>query len=222
MNKFNCSKIKKNGFTIMELIVVIGLFMTSVLIITEILMMINKSQKNIMEYQKLQSDVSYTLEVIARSIRLGTIDYASYSLGISNPEDELYLFDVNGKQTIFKLANNQAEGCTTNNSSPCVIEGVDTDVDGVVDYYGAITPKGVKINSLKFYITPTNNPFLSRQCAVVGDCPSAVCLASGFCQVPDQQPMVTIIISAEQSETIVSNPATISLQTTVSSRQYYR
>jgi len=218
----NHPKIKENGFTLMELIVVVGVFIISILIIMEILVMMNKSQKYIMEYQKLQSDTAYTLEVIARSVRLGTIDYTPYPGEIINPEDELYLFDVNGKQTIFKLANSQAEGCATDNSSPCVLEGIDPDLDGVVDYFGAITPRGVKINSLKFYITPTNDPFLSQQCAVADDCPSDVCLASGFCEVPDKQPMITIVIAAEQSETVISDPATISLQTTVSSRQYYR
>lgn len=221
-------RIKQNGFTLMEMVVVLGIFSISAVVITEIFMTNNRTQKEIFEYQKLQSDVSYTVETIARAMRMGTIDYmnASYpNQTVSNPGDKLIIYDKDHRQTIFKKANNPGEGCVDAYSSPCIISGFDMDADGLeASEQASITPQNVKIDDLKFYILPITNPFLSKTCANGSDCPSGVCPISRFCQVPNQQPMVTIVISATQSGHGVNsaNPLSVTLQTSVSSRQYYR
>lgn len=188
-------------------------------------MVVNKTQKRVMEYQRAQSDISYSLEVIARAVRLGTIDYLGYSSQISNPQTVLYLKDADGRPITFKEGADQSEKCADDESSPCIVSGFDLDADGLIENgeEASITPKGIRITDLKFYISPTIDPFLNTPCAAVTqveDCLSDVCEVSGFCQVPDRQPIVTIVISAQ--DTAVSNPVAMTMQTTVSSREYYR
>ncbi|MFH0854313.1 MAG: hypothetical protein V1891_02370 [bacterium] len=227
MFKYIKSHIKINnfGFTVMELVVVLGVFSISSLIITEIFMTINKTQRRIVEHQKIQSDISYTLEVIARAVRLGSIDYSYYSDAVNNPETSLYLKDAEERQTVFIKGLNQADKCVDDQSSPCIISGFDLDADGAIEdsEKASITPKGIKISDLKFYINPIIDPFLYTLCAAetqIEDCLSDVCMPSGFCQIPNKQPIVSISISA--TDVSGANPITMTLQTTVSSREYYR
>lgn len=217
----------KKGFTTVELMVVLSVFSLSVLIIIETFMLANRSQRKILEQQKLHSDLSYTLETIARAVRLGSIDYAYYSNSIINPLDELYLSNADGGQVVFKKGENQADGCVDDESSPCVILGVDLDVDGDViaaegDEFASLTAKGISINNVKFYVTPGSSPFLKVSCLVNEDCtaPGSTCLQTKLCSVPDEQPIVTIVLSANTLD--ARKTETMNLQTTVSSRAYYR
>lgn len=218
-NKKNNNK----GFTLMELVVVLGVFSTSIFIITEIFMFTNRSQKKVLAYQKAQSDASYTLETMARAVRLGKIDYVHYTT-VSNPEDELYVFDSDGRQEVFKKAT--GADCVNAASSPCIVAGIDQNADGTADQFAAITPKGIKVSDLKFYIVPANDPFYVKACAIDADCTSGLGLCDAvtkLCKVADIQPMVTIVLSTVEAEpSSLETPVSVILQTTVSSREYYR
>lgn len=204
----------------------LGIFSISSLLITEIFMTVNKTQRRVVEYQRVQSDISYTLEVIARAVRLGTIDYPSYSNVVNNPETTLYLKDADGRQTVFKKGLNHDDKCVDDQSSPCIVSGFDLDADGIIkseEEEASITPRGIRVSDLKVYISPGIDPFMMSVCSVetqVEDCISDVCLANGFCYIPNQQPVVTIVVMATDINAV--NPITMTLQTTVSSREYYR
>ncbi|MFH0856366.1 MAG: type II secretion system protein [bacterium] len=114
-------KNNESGFTLMELIVVLGVFTISTLMITEIFMIFNRSQRKILERQRLQNDINYTVEMMARSIRLGSINYVNYAGAIGNPEERLYLNDASGRKVSFEKASDQSEGCVDAQSSPCII-----------------------------------------------------------------------------------------------------
>ncbi len=215
---------KQEGFTLMELVVVLGIFTMSALIITEIFIIANNSQRKVLEYQKLQSDASYTMEIMARAARLGTIDYESYG-NVAIPESRLLLKDSSGKKAAFRKASDQDGGCADAQSSPCIISGADLNADGVIgaDEEASINPKGVKIEDLKFFIFPATDPYYKKTCDSDGDCISGkkICdMVTNLCEAEDQQPAVSIIFSAMQASG--AEPAKISLQTAVSSREYYR
>ncbi|MFH1192050.1 MAG: type II secretion system protein [bacterium] len=217
-------KLKNNsGFTLMELVVVLGVFSISIFIITEIFMFTNRSQKKVLAYQKVQSDASYALETMARAVRLGKIDYAHYTT-VNNPEEELYVFDSDGRQAVFEKAT--GADCANAASSPCIAAGIDQDADGTADQFAAITPKGIKVSDLKFYIVPVSDPFYVKACSAHADCASGIGLcdvATQLCEVADIQPMVTIVLSTIEAEpSSQETPVSVTLQTTVSSREYYR
>ncbi len=217
------NKDNNKGFTLMELVVVLGVFSTSIFIITEIFMFTNRSQKKVLAYQKVQSDASYALETMARAVRLGRIDYAHYTT-VSNPEEELYVFDSDGRQAVFKKGT--GADCVNAVSSPCVVAGIDQDANGTAEQFAAITPKGIKITDLKFYIVPVDDPFYVSACSANEDCISGIGICdtvTNLCRVSDKQPMVTIVISTIEAEPPSQEaPVSVTLQTTVSSREYYR
>lgn len=209
----------------MELIVVLGVFIISILMITEIFMIFNRSQKKILECQRLQNDISYTVEMMARSIRLGSIDYESYSNTVDNPEERLYLNDASGRKITFEKVSDESAGCVDAQSSPCIISGFDRNADGIIasDEKAAITSKGIKIDDLKFFIFPTSDPYFNRTCLADTDCTAGKLqcdLAVNLCKVEDQQPVITIVFSVTQATGV--EPITMTLQTSVSSREYYR
>ncbi|MFH0857022.1 MAG: prepilin-type N-terminal cleavage/methylation domain-containing protein [bacterium] len=225
VNIFKKLKNNENGFTLMELIVVLGVFTTSALIITEIFIISNKSQRKILEYQRLQSDASYTAEVIARAVRLGSIDYESYEDAVNNPADKLFITDAAGRKIVFKKAADQDGGCVNDESSPCLISGFDMNGDSIIaaDEEAAITPKGIKIDDLKFFIFPAADPYFNKTCERDEDCAAGKkqCdLVTNLCAVENHQPIVTIVFSVTQASGI--EPITITLQTSVSSREYHR
>lgn len=214
----------------MELIVVMGVFSISSMIIVEIFMFTNKSQKKVIQAQRLQSDLSYTLETMARAVRLGKIDYDAYYViygngAIPSPVNELFLKDADGRQVVFKKGMNAADGCPNDESSPCIIQGIDTDANGTADQFASLTPRGLKIvdTETRFYVWPTIDPFLRQACAGDMDCDYSVsCLVTKLCAVPNQQPVVTMTLSTIQTDKAETDPMKMNVQTSVSSRQYYR
>lgn len=137
----NC--FNKKGFTLVEMVIVLAIFVTAILIITDIFMTSTRAQRKVAIVQKVQSDARYAMEKITEEIRLGTIDYSYYGGEIqTNPQETLALLDADNEQIIFKKQN----------------KGVEMSVDGGSSW-GDLTGKGVKVENLQFYISPEQDPF---------------------------------------------------------------
>ena len=181
-----------SGFTLIEVVVAIAIFVTAMGAVSTIFMYANKSQRVTEAVSEVQSDARFAMEVMAQQIRRGSIDYASsqYNGSIdSNPQDVLVLRDSANNQVWFRRFVLEGRG----------IAQISEDGSAWYD----LTPPDITVNLLKFYLSPSTNPFSSN--------PSV-----------NNQPLVTVVMSTSSAENIGENLLPTFLQTTISSRQYVR
>lgn len=189
----------------MELLVVLGIVSTVVVSATDIFMMTGKASRKIFSLERSQADARYTMEAMTREIRNGQIDYTHYAGGtITSPVEELALVDNTNAKIVFhkSTAANQS-ACVDAVSRPCLLVtlGANPPV--------ALTPQGVTVGNLKFYISPSVDPFTFDP--VVG------------AHLANAQPRVTLMLMLQSSSVRAGEPGSIVYtQTTVTSRAYRR
>lgn len=99
-------KINRNGFTLMEVLVVLALTIILMTAIVSVFILSLRAQRQASARQEILSASRAVVENIARSIRTSEIDFAaSYAgdgdAGISGIEEELYLIDSAGREVIY-------------------------------------------------------------------------------------------------------------------------
>ena len=191
-----------HAFTLLEMVIAIGIFTIATLILLQIFLTATKTQQKSNAVLKAQAEARYALEVISRQIRSGYIDYSHYGIslpdadsnGISDPQTELALIDLSNNSLVFSHSNVDCPAGSIN----CV----------KMDFAGTIqdlTGKGLEVQNLDFYISPTSDPFVLD-----------------FNPATGNQPKVTIVMTIQTVGTRPEQIATTYLQTTVSSRYYKR
>ena len=187
-------KKRYNGFTFIELIVVVSIFSVVVAALTGLYLRFLESENYLIAFQKVHSDGQVALETMVREIRLGTIDYVQYATPLSNPQNTLHLIDPDNNVVRFSRVN---AGCPigVNNCLEVSVNGQKSVISG----------QGVEIDYLNFYISPIENPFT---------------LIEGNYGA-NQQPRVTILLGLSSNETS-KDIAVIELQASASSKRYLR
>ncbi|KPJ85499.1 hypothetical protein AMJ57_02860 [Parcubacteria bacterium SG8_24] len=197
---------RNRGFTLMELLVVLTIFSTVVVAATDIFLLSSRSQRKIFSLERAQADARFTMEAMTREIRTGNLDYGYYDgrgTPIGLPEVELALIDSTGAAIRFHESDaGNEEACPEPQSRPCLLVTV-----GANDP-ASITPKGVRVRNLKFYISPTVDP-------TVFDPVSGSYAA-------DEQPRVTIVLVLETTGTKAEERSVVYFQTTATNRSYVR
>lgn len=192
------------GFTLMELIVVLGIFTTVVVAASDVFLIASRSQRKIFNLERTQSDARFAMEAMTREIRTGSIDYAYYAgrgTPIGLPDDELAIVDAANTRIRFFRSADPLE-CVDEASTPCLMVVVDAN-DPV-----PITPKDVALRNIAFYIAPTADP-------------QAFDAEMGI-YAADTQPHVTIVLMLESMRGRAGEGATAAFQTTVATRVYRR
>ncbi len=199
------------GFTFVELLVSIAIFMFMSAAIIGIYVAFSRNQAHVKANQQLLNDSQYALEIMAREARNDLfLDYSvsasdcSTLLGSTNYQNCIVLKRDSGQVIAFArdISNSSLSyfvlTCTNDNIfSTCTATG-----------YEASTPllsptlNKIKVDELAFVITPTTNPF------EIGG--------------PNQQPLVTIKLGTSYDSTVPVEAVSHRLQTTVSSRIYRR
>jgi len=192
-------KASARGFTLMELLVVLGIFSTVVTSATDIFMMASRAQRKIVALERAQADARFTMETMSRVVRTGQIDYADMDLAATGPTDSLSIFDSLGRKIRFFSST---DGCADAVSSPCLRLTVDGGEPVTA------TPKGVILRNLKFYIMPNVDPAVFNS-------------MSGQFEA-DVQPHVTVVFVLESAIQDPRERSIIYLQTTTESRGYTR
>ncbi len=194
----------RRGFTLMELLVALGIFSMVVTAASDIFLMTSRAQRKIFAMERAQADARLALEAMIREVRSDRIDYASYAGGVPVPSDILYLRDSRGESIDFRISRTEAENdlCADAASRPCALVKV-----GSGDI-AAITPRGVRVLQLKFLISPTVDPM-------------AIDAATGT-YLSDLQPRVTVIMDMEALGERAGESSLVYTQTTATSRQYRR
>jgi prepilin-type N-terminal cleavage/methylation domain-containing protein len=190
----------KKGFTLIEMMVVLAIFSIATVVIIDIFMTASRAQRRTLAIQKIQSDARYSMEAVAREIRMDSIDYdwSGYVGGITTPEDALALRDADGNSIIFK---NDSENCPAGTTNCLAVS-----LNGGLDW-ASITSKGINVEDLKFYIDPLFDPFKMK---------------ADYTYASDQQPRVTIVLVTKGVGGRPDEQKTVYLQTTVSNRIYRR
>jgi prepilin-type N-terminal cleavage/methylation domain-containing protein len=189
-----------NGFTLMEMLVVMGIFSVVVTAASDIFMLSNRVERKVFASEKMQSDARYTLEAMVREVRTDSIDYGYYSThgGLKLPEDRLALIGANGDKIVFSKDTT----CYDAASSPCLVVAVNGGTAA------PMTPKNVKLRQLVFYVSPNVDPMSMN--VVDGTYASGV------------QPRVTIVMVLEGAIARSGESNITYTQTTAVSRQYGR
>lgn len=149
----------RKGFTVIEMLVVLGLFALLGVVIVNVYLLALSAQRQTAARQQVTSSIRYAVESIARQIRVGEIDYKpgtdDYKLaylddqdpGIQGSEEELHLKDANGNMYgyfvdggVLKFSYNGATASDLTN------------------------PAEVKVVDLLFYIDPSTDPFVEERC----------------------------------------------------------
>ncbi len=188
------------GFTLMEMLVVMGIFSVVVTAASDIFMLSNRVERTVFASEKMQSDARYTLESIVREVRSDSIDYGWYAThaNMKLPEDRLALVGANGDRIVFSKDTN----CYDAASSPCLVVSVNGGASA------PMTPKNVKLRQLLFYISPSADPMTMN--LADGTYPSNV------------QPRVTVVMVLEGAIMRAGETNITYTQATAVSRQYGR
>ena len=200
--------IKKSGagFTLMEMIVAIGIFVFAILAIMGVYTYATRGLRETTQGQKTLSEIRFDIETMAQKIRTSEIDYSKDfdldlsedgSSGIIDSEPELYLKnenDLNEMHYWYDDVNNSIK-LQINAASP--VDLIDT--------------SNISVEKLNFYITPTQDPFELQEDG-----------GGNLSYDANQQPKVTIVAVFKSKSARPSEEDIIYLQTTVSTRVYKR
>lgn len=207
----------KPGFTFMELLVVIFVFTILLAGAIDIFVRAQQAQRKVAAVEKLHADARYLLQTITQSLQGGGIDFDCYqdiqgNLGLcvkpidteeGNNQIALKRFDGSivrfGQGGTVEL---EPQICSDSKSTPCLIVSDDNG-----QTWAVASSQGVKINTLRFYITPTKTPFIMND---------------NHEYIADEQPKVTVVFDATAQIKGFKETANLSLQTTISSREYRR
>lgn len=195
-----CKMTNRRGFTLVEMLVSMTIFMVFVGILINSYSTIIKAQKEANDYRAMYSEARAVFDTLIATLREGMIDYANPEYGggctslITNMTDDLWLISKDGVSKKIWL---DEEG------------GVDA-VTGVlkIETNGnktkSLNSGAVSVKDFRFKIYPFADPYAPLN---VGK------------NEHQFQPFVTIFVSFEK-EKVTGEPYKVDFQTTISSRIY--
>lgn len=200
----------RRGFTFMEMIVVVLLFSLVMMATADLFIRSQRTQRKTAALQRLQDDVRFLINKMALELQLGSLDYGAYanaqqcgaaqsSINPLDGNDTLVVRRFDGSRLFIKKAD---DICVDAQSAPCFA----VSEDGTS--WSAASGRGVKVETMKFFITPAKDPLVYCE--------------SEAAYVSDQQPRVTITLTVSATVTSVREPVELAVQTTISSRNYQR
>ncbi|PIP73987.1 MAG: hypothetical protein COW88_00220 [Candidatus Lloydbacteria bacterium CG22_combo_CG10-13_8_21_14_all_47_15] len=135
---------KTSGFTLVEVIISIGLFVAVMTIAVSALISLMDAQRRAQAFREVMDNIDFAMENISRSLRLGANYHCGPSGGITTPQDcpggddYIAFTDVLGGTTIFRLENGVLERSTDGGST-----------------FLALTSPSVTIHRLDFFVNGT-------------------------------------------------------------------
>ena len=170
--KFSVKKNSQKGFTLLEMILALGIFIILFTLTLGIYSYALRAEQKTTQLARLQKEAQLVMEVIAKKVRNSRIDYGWYTGGLTSPEDSLALLDKSAERTVFKLKTD----ALGNNLAICSLGACASDDDF------AIIPDGnIVIASLNFYISPLVDPFTLDE-------------------LPSEHPRITVVIDLEHTQ----------------------
>ncbi|MFH1867261.1 MAG: prepilin-type N-terminal cleavage/methylation domain-containing protein [Patescibacteria group bacterium] len=197
--KIKIQKYFSSGFTLMEVVVVMFIFTLAAVIIAEIFINVQRAQQRTRDLQTAFTDARYVLEVIAKEIRSGFINYSEYTVQGEEvaQNSNLYITTSQGNSLYFRKAP-VAECRGT-------VDCIQLSKNDGVEWFDLTTPT-LRVDTLEFFVTPLEDPFPTEVTATT----------------PDIQPQVTIVLKTSSTNIKIAEQKPTYLQTTVTARVYAR
>lgn len=187
----------QSGFTLVEMVVAVGLFSIVSVLIAQLFVLFNRSQIRSSLQQQVQSDARIMMAQISDRIRAGSIDYASYAGGtITSPETTLLLLDENGLSVTIAQSSSDTL-CPSAQAVPCLLLSEDGG-----STFTPLSSENFTVDTVNFYIDPSTDPAEPAG--------------------PNIQPRVTFSLELTGISNDPAQQVSTTLQTTVSSRVYFR
>ena len=140
---------KYSGFTLMEILISMSIFVIFTLAILGINSDVLHSSQQTLAANKIQQEAQLIMQSLAKKIRTSRVnyDYAEYLDGIQDSEQELAITDLSNTEYVFFLDNNSIK--------------VKSKLQGESEYASAqaIPTSKVLITNLNFIIEPKTFPF---------------------------------------------------------------
>lgn len=219
----------RSGFTLMELLVSIVIFMSFLGIVSQSYLGIVTAQRQANEVRKMYSDVRGFMDFLAEEIRLSAIDYDCYATGTLSqgfqtdcPEPSAQSSIYDGRTHILSLAKKNGLEKTVvkvdpdpDNLDRFIVKVIKKIKDGSTwanapgyDGYVQVLSDSVNVKNLNFAIFPDVNPYSDDYEIFTNN-------------TTQFQPKVTVFLSIENPDKARSE-FSYDFQTTISSRVYSR
>lgn len=195
------------GFTLMEMLVSLGLFAIVITIATDLFLSFQRASRKTERLETMVANARLTLERIASGVKEGSIEYARYQeegidLTVNSPQRRLYILNTNQESVRFTYADCSA-----------VVEGLDC-----IQLVGptgseSITSEQLRVRDVQFFIHPAGDPalFVTTEGAERQGQYAA-----------DAQTRVTVMLSFDAGSPDDPQYVRYDVQTTISSRAYVR
>lgn len=130
------NKIKRNaGFTLVELMVALGLFITVMFVAVGSLMSVVLASKKVQSISIVMDNLNFALENVTRSLRTGFTYHCGSSVPLNTPLDcplgsnYIAFTDVNGGTSIFRLDNKHIQRSKDSGASFVDITAPEIEID---------------------------------------------------------------------------------------------
>lgn len=193
---------RRKGFSIIELLVVVSIFSMASLMIAATFVSFSRLHRRVANAEVLGEDLRFVAELLVRAARNNIVDYPTLPGQFTTPTSTLQLVSLTSTSTIRAQRFTTSSATCAGLNASCLalsLNGGGT--------WTPITGKNVAVDAFRVYITPTRSPF---QPTGVGTYDN------------NNQPRVTFQIDASYVATSTAERATLSVQTSVSSRIYVR
>lgn len=145
---------KKNGFTLVELMVSMSIFMIVVLMALGALLVISNNAKKASAIQQSMDNVNFAMESMTRALRTGTNYYCISSGGVTFPSSTVTSDCVNGVAIVFTPQEESRQNTAYFfDSSAHSLRKCTTDA-GCID----ITSSNVYVENVSFFVSGTQLP----------------------------------------------------------------
>lgn len=146
---------QKKGFSLVEMVVAVGLFAIVSVVIAQLFATFSKTQQRAGINQKIQSDARVMLAQISDRIKTSEVDYSAYGSAIPVPTDELYLIDENGLSVVIRKSASDfaSTSCPSAKSTPCL----EISEDGGTTFF-PMTSENFTVESANFFVSPDTDP----------------------------------------------------------------
>lgn len=193
---------KPKGFTVVELLVVMVLFVISITILTQTYITFIRLSHRTGNAATVQQDMRFVLEYMTRNLRNIPLDYPALPKTFENVTSTLRLKDP--AQANAWILTNTIAGDARCGDAPdvaCLVISTDGGAN-----WAPVTSKHVNVESFKILIRPLANPFALQ----------------GNDYTSDQQPFVTVQMKLTYMTNVEKEKVSLATQTTISSRVYVR
>jgi len=197
-----CRRPTPYGFTLVEMLVVVGIFSLIMVAVGGIILSGLRLERRVVSGNQVTEEARRDIQGLVRLLRFGAIDYswyASQNINLIDPVATLVFFTSENKRIFLRRG---FDSCFVRTDA-CLEMSVDNQASWL-----PVTARGVVVKDFVFYVGPAKDPFLQDQ--------------NGQFINPPVQPRVTIVGTMSVSGSRAGEEVVLPLQTTVSLRKYER